>query len=58
MRNGAYDWTSPFVVAQLATDLGDFVFVRNILLGVKERAEGRTVESLVATTPQVDLWLL
>ena len=56
MRNATYDWTSPFAVAQLATDLGDFVFVRNILLGIKERAEGLPIESLAATTPQVVLW--
>jgi hypothetical protein len=58
MRNATYDWTSPFVVAQLATDLGDFVFVRNILLGIKERAEGRPIGSLAAGTPAVVSWFL
>ena len=58
MRNGTYDWTSPFLVAQMATDLGDFVIVRNALLSIKERAEGRQIESLAATTPQVLLWIV
>ena len=53
MHNATYDWTSPFVVAQLATDLGDFFFVRNILLGVQERVEGRPIESLAATDAAV-----
>jgi hypothetical protein len=58
MRNGTYDWTSPFIVAQLATDLGDFVIVRNALLSIKERAEGRPIESLAASTSEVLLWLV
>jgi hypothetical protein len=58
MRNGTYDWASPFLVAQLATDLGDFVIVRNALLSIKERAEGRPIESRAATTPQVLLWIV
>lgn len=58
MRNATYDWTSPFGVLQLVTDLGDFVFVRNILLGIKERVEGRPIESLAATTLQVALWFV
>jgi hypothetical protein len=58
MRNASYDWTSPFGLVQLATDMGDFVFVRNILLGIKERAEGRPIESLAATTPQVAFWFV
>jgi hypothetical protein len=58
MRNAHYDWASPFVVAQLATDLGDFVFVRNIELGIKERVEGRPIGSLAAGTPEVALWLV
>ena len=58
MRNAHYDWASPFVVAQLATDLGDFVFVRNIELGIKERVEGRPIGSLAAGTGEVALWLV
>jgi hypothetical protein len=56
MRNATYDWLSPFGALQLAVDLGDFFFVRNILLGIKERAEALPIESLAATTPQVALW--
>jgi len=59
MRHAPYAWTSPlFLVRQLATDLGDFVVVRNILLGIKERAEGRPIGSLAAGTAAVVLWLL
>jgi Polyketide cyclase / dehydrase and lipid transport len=58
MRHGPYEWTSPlFLVRQLATDLGDFVVVRNILLGIRERAEGRPLGSLAASTVEVVLWL-
>lgn len=58
MRNANYEWTSPFIFLQLATDLGDFVIVRNILLSIKERVEGRAIGSLAAGTPVVVLWLL
>ena len=58
MRHGPYEWTSPlFLARQLATDLGDFVVVRNILLGIRERAEGRPLGSLAASTATVVLWL-
>ncbi len=59
MRHAPYDWSSPsFLARQLATDLGDFVVVRNILLGIRERAEGRPIGSLAAGTAAVGLWLL
>jgi hypothetical protein len=58
MRNASYDWGSAFLGLQLATDLGDFVFVRNILLSMKERAEGRPLGSLAAGTTMVLLWLV
>jgi hypothetical protein len=59
MRHASYDWTSPgLLVRQLATDLGDFVVVRNILLGIKERAEGRPIGSLATATPEVVLWMM
>jgi hypothetical protein len=57
MRNGPYAWTSPFITLQLATDLGDFIFVRNILLSIKERVEGRPIGSLAASTAMVMVWL-
>jgi hypothetical protein len=59
MRSAPYAWTSPlFLVRQLATDLGDFVVVRNILLGIKERTEGRPIGSLAASTTDVVFWLM
>lgn len=59
MRNAPYAWTEPsFLVRQLATDLGDFVVVRNVLLGIKERAEGRPIGSLAASTAEVVLWIM
>jgi hypothetical protein len=58
MRHGPYEWTSPlFLARQLTTDLGDFVVVRNILLGIRERAEGRPLGLLAASTTAVVLWL-
>jgi hypothetical protein len=53
-----YDWTKPGIGLQLASDLGDFVFQRNILLGIKERSEGLPLGSLAAGTPDFVLWLL
>ncbi len=58
IRWARYDWTSPYIVLKLLTDLGDFVIVRNILLGIKERAERRPVGSLAATTSQAALWFV
>jgi hypothetical protein len=59
MRHAPYDWRSPlFLVRQLATDLGDFVVVRNILLGIEERVEGRPIGSLAAHTAEVAAWFL
>jgi hypothetical protein len=34
-----YRWTSPLIATQLAVDVGDFPFMRRVLLGVKARAE-------------------
>jgi hypothetical protein len=57
MRNAPYQWVSPFIVLQLATDLGDFIFVRNILLSIKERVESRPDGALAASAPMVLSWI-
>ncbi len=35
----AYHWTSPFIAAELATDVGDIIMLRKCMLGIKDRAE-------------------
>jgi hypothetical protein len=38
---GTYNWASPWILAQLFTDLVDFVAIRQNLRGIRARAEGR-----------------
>ena len=40
IRIGAYWWSSPWIFAQLFTDLSDFIAVRQAMEGIKARAEG------------------
>jgi hypothetical protein len=40
IRLGQYWWSSPWILAQLFTDLSDFIAVRQAMEGIKARAEG------------------
>jgi len=55
---GPYNWTSPFIAAQLFTDLADFVAVRQNLRGIKARAEGRRPGSQRTVYAELLLWVV
>lgn len=55
---GPYNWTSPFIAAQLFTDLADFVAVRQNLRGIKARAEGKRPESERTVYAELLLWIV
>jgi hypothetical protein len=50
-----YHWTGAWIVIELFTDFADHVAVRKILLGVKDRVEGR-VEPMAIQNTEVALW--
>ena len=54
---GPYTWTSPFIAAQLFTDVADFVAVRQNLRGIKARAEGKRPESERIVYTELLLWV-
>jgi hypothetical protein len=58
VRLAAYNWKSPFIVLQLFTDATDFIAVRQNLLGIKARAEGKEPESAIRSHGALGLWLL
>jgi len=53
-----YNWLSPGIVLALALDVGDFIMMRQCMIGIKSRAEGRRVESLIGQTVELFLWIL
>ena len=58
IRNAPYNWTSRNILIQLFTDLTDFLAVRQNMLGIKARAEGRVVPEVSATAyVELTLWL-
>jgi len=54
---GPYSWGSPWIFAQLVTDLADFLAVRQNLCGIKARAEGRVPESPKHVYTELLLWM-
>jgi hypothetical protein len=52
-----HHWTQPLIVVDLFTDVTDHVAVRKVLLGVKERVEGR-VEPMARQNVEIALWAL
>lgn len=57
MRSAPYQWTSPFIAAQLLTELLDYVAVSENMLGIAERVEGRVTPTYVPYV-QAGLWLV
>jgi hypothetical protein len=57
IRLAPYAWKSPWVAAQLFTDLADFIAVRQNLLGIKARAEGVPPEAPRIMYAELALWL-
>lgn len=55
MRSAPYAWASPFIAAQLFTELVDYVAVSENMLGIKERVEGRVTPVYVPYV-QAGLW--
>jgi hypothetical protein len=53
-----YHWTDRHLALDLFTEFGDPVAVRKILLGVKDRVEGRAPQSLAAEAVEIAVWLL
>ncbi|MBL7162293.1 MAG: hypothetical protein ISS57_06780 [Anaerolineales bacterium] len=54
----SYNWLSPAILFDLALDVGDFVMMRQSILGIKARAEGQPVESLYGLTVELLLWIM
>jgi hypothetical protein len=52
-----HHWGEPLLAIDLFTDFSDHVAVRKVLLGVKDRVEGR-VEPMARQNVEIALWLL
>jgi len=57
MRSTPYEWLKPTILAQLLTELVDYVAVSENMLGIKERVEGR-VTPAYRLYLQAGLWLV
>jgi hypothetical protein len=57
IRLAPYAWKSPWVAAQLFTDLADFVAVRQNMLGIKAQAQGVPPEAPQIIYAELALWL-
>jgi len=53
-----YTWRWPAILMELALDAGDFPMMRQCMLGIRDRAEGRPPASLAAQSAELGLWLL
>jgi len=52
-----YKWLSPSILFYFALDIGDFVMMRQLMLGIKARAEGKPVGTLFSLSAEFILWL-
>lgn len=52
-----YHWTDAAIPLELFTEFGDHVAVRKMLLGIKDRVEGRRVEPLRAQAVEIAVWM-
>jgi hypothetical protein len=53
-----YNWSSPLIFFSLAIDVGDFVMMRQCMLGIKTRAEGMPVKSIYNVSAEFLIWVL
>jgi hypothetical protein len=53
-----YHWTDRSIILALFTEFADHVAVPRVLLGVKDRVEGRAPRSLAAQIAEIAVWLL
>jgi hypothetical protein len=58
IRNAPYQWTSWFIGPQLLSDAIDLIAVRDNMLGIKERAEGRLPANPEMAYVELALWLV
>jgi hypothetical protein len=52
-----YRWTDPRIPLDLFTEFGDHVAVPRMLLGVKDRVEGRQIQPLALQAMEIAVWL-
>ncbi len=50
-----HHWNEPWIIIDLFTDFADHVAVRKVLLGIKDRVEGR-VEPMIIQNIEIALW--
>lgn len=53
-----YKWTSPYILFYLVLDAGDLVMMRQSMLGIRDRAEGKQVKSLFAQSMELLVWII
>ena len=53
-----YHWTTPGLALDLFTEFADHVAVPKILVGVRNRVEGKASESLVGEATEIAVWIL
>jgi len=53
-----YNWKFPLLFFDLLIDVGDFVMMRQCMLGIKDRAEGQPAESFIVLTAEFFLWII
>lgn len=52
-----YQWLSPWIPLYLITDAGDFIMMRQSMLGIKDRAEGKKPKSVFYLTLELCCWI-
>lgn len=58
MRSAPYIWTDPYIFPQLFTDATDVIAVRENMLGIKERVEGRPPVAPEMAYVELGLWFV
>jgi hypothetical protein len=51
-----YDWLPPGILFAIVIDVGDLVMMRQCMLGIKARAEGKPVGTMFAQSAEFLLW--
>jgi hypothetical protein len=52
-----YHWTNPLLLLDLFTEFGDHVAVPRMMLGIRDRAEGRPIAPLTGQAFEIGVWL-
>ena len=56
-QHAVYNWTTPYIVAQLFSDGADVIAIRQNLLGIKARAEGAGPPAPALVYTELALWV-